>query len=172
MSEPNWLRELAARNADEYRRIPERIRAAAELEHRRRTSEAVKRNLGPTRQDAPPPPLGESSRPDDRLPVEGPPDRSADPLLAHLPDDMRAVAVEFLDLHEAWDTEFKAIAKATLFLDWAPGELEYARFKWSRSGGCSLSFADPVAAEYFSLRSNAVRRSSDFAEFVQRWRVG
>lgn len=52
MSEPNWLSDLAVRNAEDYRRIPERIRAAAELEHRRRTIEATKRNLGPTRQAA------------------------------------------------------------------------------------------------------------------------
>lgn len=52
MSEPNWLRDLAVRNAEDYRSIPERIRAAAELEHRRRTREAVKRNLGLSLEDA------------------------------------------------------------------------------------------------------------------------
>lgn len=41
----NWLREVAARNAEEYKSLPENIRKAAELEHKRRVLEAEKRNL-------------------------------------------------------------------------------------------------------------------------------
>lgn len=42
---PNWLREVAARNAEEYKSLPESIRKAAEIEHKRRVLEAEKRNL-------------------------------------------------------------------------------------------------------------------------------
>lgn len=41
----NWLREVAARNAEEYKNLPESIRKAAEVEHKRRVIEAEKRNL-------------------------------------------------------------------------------------------------------------------------------
>lgn len=117
-----------------------------------------------------------------RQPVAPPANRSADPRLTHLPDDLRAVAVEFLDLHEAWGTEFEASidARDEVTLRWSDytdkrGVTEYAqadihkakgfRLTWGRNG--FDGFIGKIEA-----KDSPLRRSADFAEFVQRFRLG
>lgn len=93
--------------------------------------------------------------------------------LADLPEDLRAVADEFLTLHSAWGTAWGADATddGGLFVCWNPGGLEYARFNADGAHFPSLSFASP-GGEYFSLQMKTLRRSADFAEFVQRFKEG
>lgn len=94
-----------------------------------------------------------------------------DPRLAHLPDDLRAIAAEFLDLHSAWGTDWVASGEDQLLLDWHVGELEFARYHWSRTHFQSMTFALP-GEEYFVLQMKTMRRSADFAEFVRRFSTG
>lgn len=106
--------------------------------------------------------------------------------LAHLPDNLKAKASEFLSLHEAWDTDWRAILVPSTIRPHAITD-EAVMLIWSRMGKCSAMFtyrerlgweigvteADSCIPEFQSratcITSN-LRRSADFAEFVQRFR--
>lgn len=131
---------------------------------------------------------------DDGLPVGR--DRSDDPRLAGLPEDLRAKAAEFLGLHEAWDTEFEAS-------NHEPGHL---RLRWVTCWGgdkgrwllksaahfhfCQTGVYNSHCPEQWETETREktaengawyeaegsgplpLRRSADFAEFVQRFARG
>lgn len=115
--------------------------------------------------------------------------RKNDPRLAHLPDDLRAIAAEFLDLHEAWGTEFKANADdGFLEIGWQTvwpetyllHQTARFRFEGRRQAfypeGWGVEWRENDRAEGPWTRGQAasqlptLRRSADFAEFVQRFR--
>lgn len=106
--------------------------------------------------------------------------READPRLASLPADLRAVADEFLSLHSAWGTEFDsgwglAPHPVHLILEW-DHDGDPDNHCSQASFGCSLEtrrwriFADTFGHQIEINGTLPLRRSADFAEFVQRFR--
>lgn len=114
--------------------------------------------------------------------------RAADPRLADLPEDLRAVAEEFLTLHSAWGTEFGVHGHELSFgIDW-PGregeyprpfaELKFVKHEVNRFGlttapwycAWRVRWVDEDEAGEAVGRLPSLRRSADFADFVQRFR--
>lgn len=106
------------------------------------------------------------------------------PRLSHLPDDLRAVAEEFLTLNGAWDTAFHLFhhpdEKSYFYLRWGGSEevaysnatvtLEATGRVDLRAGNYDKT-GDPDFYHCFEARSNKPRHSHDFAEFVKRFRL-
>lgn len=118
--------------------------------------------------------------------------RQADPRLAELPEDLRAVVAEFLTLHDAWQTEFRARAdQGFLEIGWEtvwPGTVHLqstARFRFEgrhqsfyiERWGIEYKESARVEGPWSWGRTGSqdpdapLRRSADFAEFVQRFAV-
>lgn len=98
-----------------------------------------------------------------------------------IPSDQRRTAREFLDLHDAWETEFCAERDEDEFtepdhrcwhFEWGQQGSEYA-FLIIGGGGESGVFGcwSPTLSLEVDFPNKPVPRSSEFAEFVQRFRV-
>lgn len=97
---------------------------------------------------------------------------TVDPRLAHLPDDLRAVAEEFLTLHEAWDTSWRAtVQHGSMDIEWnhsgAYGRLECGPTQWLASWGFWNS--ETMTCQLGTIGSGV--RSEGFAEFVRRFKL-
>lgn len=78
----------------------------------------------------------------------------------------RSVAGEFLTLHQAWDTDFRAARAGNCFLEW--GENFQAYFThWG--DGWSIRWRDEGEISIVRHKPE-LRKSQDFAEFVKRFR--
>jgi hypothetical protein len=108
-----------------------------------------------------------------------------DERLAHLPDDLRKVAEEFLGLHNCWDTEFEVHNSYCMVMRWenlVDETMSLVRFEYYDKS----HFADGYRGESWNLywivqdgemetrktrieAKGALRRSADFAEFVRRF---
>lgn len=110
-----------------------------------------------------------------------------DPRLASLPADLQAVAAEFLSLHQCWGTEFEVSDGYCLAIQWVDREAEessVARFEWyaksyafvgagSAWNVLGRQFNPGTYDEVEGVRISShgpLRRSEDFATFVQRFR--
>lgn len=112
----------------------------------------------------------------------GEPDRSADLRLAALPASPHAAAVEFLDMHGAWDTEFRANnpVRSMVTIHWGSVFEGGGRGMFLCEPCCNESegfvykivFDEGSKSLFTWERRGSLRRSADFAEFVQRFRVG
>lgn len=101
--------------------------------------------------------------------------------LAHLPEALRKLAAEFLDEHEAWGTEFVAENFITdevelRWDDFKPGRgvTQYAQLNAHARSGWHLAFGVNGYGSFIAKLDShePLRRSADFAEFVQRFREG
>ena len=112
--------------------------------------------------------------------------------LSSLPDDLQAAAAEFLTLHDAWDTEFrvesitskaltgKMVIGNTLAIFWGSvlqgggrGRLRCVPRVHEESGGFTwrLTWDEGWQSKIEWEWHGPLRRSADFAEFVQRFKV-
>lgn len=93
--------------------------------------------------------------------------------LTTLPEEARKLAAEFLDLHRAWDTEFVVYFgfQGAVRLEW-DGDNEEASFEASYLNCYEKYrlFFDGGHAAHEVTASLPLRRSADFAEFIQRFR--
>lgn len=108
-----------------------------------------------------------------------------DPRMANLPEEIGEAFENFINLHHAWGTEFtvKDVGIGQVFLQWNGPEGAASRASFSaaviRAGVYRWSFAateDRASGHLIDVYAHAscsegpLRRSADFAEFVQRFK--
>lgn len=110
-----------------------------------------------------------------------------DPRLAALPEEARKIVAEFFDLHQAWDTEWTVdlCANGKVILTWGAqraraiaAHRSVATFSHTpepREGvpdNWLLTFGgyEPYTLSSLASGYGPLRRSADFAEFVQRFK--
>lgn len=101
-----------------------------------------------------------------------------DPRLAELPEDLRWKAVGFLDLHQAWNTDFDCRHRDGYGLEigWSDGDTEalaqqHAAGNWTLWFGILGDYTNEAGTRTkFKYQVPELTRSADFAEFIQRFK--